>query len=86
MLRFIRVTVAFNVGIDAILVDSALTNVTGGVGSGPKVLSFAVAIVPPRVFHSVELQWSTEAIVLESMESMNMTMFWTYLINVFRPG
>jgi len=81
LLRFIRVTVAFNVGIDAILVDSALTNVTGGVGSGPKVLSFAVAIVPPRVFHSVEFQWSTEAIVLESMKSMNTAMSMSHLSN-----
>jgi hypothetical protein len=80
LLWFIRVTVAFNVGIDAILVDSALTNVTGCVGPGPKVLSFAVAIVPPRIFHSVEFQWSTEAIVLERMESVITPMFWTLFI------
>ena len=80
MLELIRVTVAFDVRIDAILIDSALTDVTGGVGSGPKVLSFAVAIVPPRVFHSVEFQWSTEAIVLESMESVITPIFWTLFI------
>ena len=71
MLELIRVTVAINVRIYAILVNSALTNVTGGVGSGPKVLNFAVAIVPPRIFHSVEFQWSTEAIVLNRMEIMH---------------
>jgi len=83
LLELIRVTVAINVRIYAILVNSALTNVTGGVGSGPKVLNFAVAIVPPRVFHSVEFQWSTEAIVLKGKESMNTTMSMIHLAIIY---
>ena len=50
------ITVAFLIGIDAVLINAALTRVTVVViiGTGPKIALNSVPIVPPRLLDATE--------------------------------
>ena len=61
-----RVTIAFNIGIDAVPVDAALARVlvVSGVGTGPEIPCDSVAITPPRFLYATKPQRCAETVVL----------------------
>ncbi len=65
-MRFEGIAVTSNSRIDAVIVNSALTDVTSGIISNPEVLRIAVSVVPPRISHGIEFQGSDETVVLHS--------------------
>ena len=59
------ITVAFLTGIDAVLINSALTRVlVVVVGASPKIALNSVTIVPPRLLDATEFQRGAKTVVL----------------------
>ena len=62
------VTIAFLGGIEAVLIDAALTGVliVVGVASGPKVALNSVTVVPPRLLNAAEFKRGAKTVVLQA--------------------
>ena len=62
------VTVAFLGGIEAVLIDAALTGVliVVSVASSPEIALNSISIIPPRLLHTAEFKWCTKTVVLQA--------------------
>jgi hypothetical protein len=59
------VSVAPKRRIDAITIDSTLTDMNVGVTAGPEILRISVSIIPPSIGDGIKFERSVVTIVLE---------------------
>ena len=66
------VTIAFLSGIEAVLINSALTGVLiiVGVASSPKVALKSITIIPPRLLNATEFKRGPKTVVLQAARKM----------------
>ena len=75
-----RVAIAQKVGLDTVVVDSALARVNAIVASGPKVLRNTVFIIPPRLSNAVKLKHRVVATVLIYRVNKNTSILITLIV------
>ena len=66
------VTIAFLSGIEAVLINSALTRVLiiVGVTSSPEIALNSIPVIPPRLLNATEFKRGAKTIVLQAARKM----------------